>query len=57
MSQTYKGCHHTDRIFLIVYNTDESTKLLCKPCYDDPDFVNDSVVEKIFKYETGEQIH
>ena len=57
MSQTYKGYFYKNRTFLIVYNTGKSPKLLCKLYYEDPIFVNDSVVKRIFNIETGEQIH
>lgn len=56
MSQICKGCSHPNRMFLVIYNTGESTKLLCKNCYDDPDFVNDSIVDIVFNIETGDTI-
>ena len=56
MSQTYTGCYHENRTFIVIYKNGESTKLLCKLCLEDPDLVNDSVVDMVLDIETGEKL-
>lgn len=65
MSLIYKGCTHEDRNFLVIYKKklnqfgeqiEEPTKLLCKDCYNDPSFVNDSDVNLVFNFQTGDLI-
>jgi|APSaa5957512535_1039671.scaffolds.fasta_scaffold01792_10 hypothetical protein len=55
------GCSHDNRIFLVTYKSQiiqgilskESPKLLCLNCKNDPDFVNDSIVDSIYDIGTG----
>ena len=65
MSLIFNGCSHDDRNFLVTYKQnqksngekiDESPKLFCKPCCDNPDLVNDSIIDHIFNFQTGEMI-
>lgn len=64
MSQTYKGCSHENRLYLVTYkpqiiqgvSSEESPKLLCFDCFKNPDFVNDTVVDLVFNILTGKII-
>jgi len=56
MSCIVKECSHENRIFLVIYKSNESRTLFCKSCYEDPDVVNDSVVDSVFNFETGEKL-
>ena len=65
MSLIYRGCSHEERNFLVIYKQkinqfgeqiEEPTKLLCKSCYSDPVFVNDSDVSIVFDFKTGDII-
>ena len=57
MSLINKWCLHEDRIFLVTFKKSEiPPKLLCKKCYDDCNFTDNSFVDLVFNFETDDEL-